>query len=80
MYSNASKDLKNHEKPALFFNFYPHALKEVNRRLLFNAMVRPDIWMLNSVLKAEIAERKKFLSDYSELMPDTFLKALHVVP
>ena len=43
-------------------------------------MVRPDIWMVNSVLKAEIAERKKFLADYSELMPDTFLKALHIVP
>jgi hypothetical protein len=36
--------------------------------------------MINSVLKAEIAERKKFLAEFVDLMPDTFLTALHVVP
>ena len=59
--AKTTKDLRSLMKPSLFLNAYPSVLKEVNRRNLFNNSIRDDIVLLNTVIKGEIAERKKFI-------------------
>ena len=76
----ANKDLKTLGKPSIFAKAYPHILREVNRRKLFNATVRQDISIINTVLKSEIAERKKFISSYGDELPDEFISALEIMP
>lgn len=76
LHAKATKDFASLTKPALFVNAYPTVLKEVNRRVLFNKVVREDLSVLNSAIRSEIAERKRFFTECGEGMHETFMDEL----
>jgi hypothetical protein len=78
--TKTTKDLKSLTKPSLFLDAYPSVLKEVNRRLLFDNLIREDLSNLNAVIKGEIAMRKRFLTENDEGLHETFLPELELVP
>ena len=64
----------------MFVSAYPHVLKEVNRRVLFNKTIREDLNVLNSAIKSEMVERKKFFADHGDALHETFLGELNLTP
>jgi len=76
LHAKATKDFASLTRPALFVNAYPSVLKEVNRRVLFNKVIREDLNVLNNAIRSEMAERKRFVAECGEGMHETFLDEL----
>lgn len=80
MHAKATKDFSSLTRPAFFVNAYPSVLKEVNRRVLFNKIIREDLNVLNNAIRSEMAERKRFVAECGEGMHETFLDELQQMP
>ena len=66
-------DLQTLQKPSNFLSAYPKILSEINRRNLFNQCLQTDLEVINHVISSEITERKKFLKQYCDEIPESFI-------
>lgn len=67
------QDLKTLLKPGLFLQAYPKLLVEIERRNLFNKCVLGDTAAINKAILAEVVERKKFMKQYGDEIPENFI-------
>ena len=68
-----TNDLQTLLKPQNFFQSYPKILAEISRRNMFNSCLTTDIEVINQVIASEVAERKKFLKQFGDEIPETFV-------
>ena len=73
-------DLKTLLKPGLFLHAYPNLLTEIERRNIFNKCIQADTASMNKAIAAELAERKKFMKNFGDEIPENFIPQLDLVP
>jgi hypothetical protein len=75
-----TNDLQTLQKPNNFLLAYPKILSEINRRNLFNQCLQTDLEVINQVITSEISERKKFLKQFCDEIPESFIPQLDLLP